>query len=359
MMSSVRSIFIALVVATAPTAGITQPLEKFRGIVEVDPDAPAKYDTAYVTHYRDNLTVSLVSTYRSVNVDLANADDYTLSYSTNNAEQYGFGFSLKWLSVEATFGVPIFSKPEPGKGSTDSRGIGLGFTGRRIWGRVFYNSTHGFYAEDPQQIDPDWIEGDDWPVRSDLKNNTLLASATYALSKKKRFSQNAAQFQVERQKRSAGTFVAGIGVWVSNISADSSLVPIALLDTFGIDARFKGVHRTVIGGTIGYAHTFVLFHKAFIHLAVLPGVASSHYRVTPEDDGEDIKGTQAGALTEVKFGAGYNGDRWYASLTSAVYVSSADVADNVSLDATYVFVRAAIGMRFRSPQWGVLEKVGL
>ena len=45
-----------------------------------------------------------------------------------------------------------------------------------------------------------------------------------------------------------GTFVAGISGWNTDVSADSSLISPALIDTFQLATGFSGLRRTLIGG---------------------------------------------------------------------------------------------------------------
>ena len=185
----------------------------------------------------------------------------------------GVGINFKWLSAELTFNVPALNDYDPSLGKTDSHGFGLGYTGRRLWGRAFWDNSEGYYLSDPQRWVAGWKAGDAPVVREDLSSNTYLLSLNYALSGKRRFSENAAMFQMERQKKSAGTFVTGISAWYSSVSADSSVIGPALADTFHGASGFTGVGRFLPSATMGYAHTFAFRKKGFIHTSVLPGLA--------------------------------------------------------------------------------------
>ncbi|MEO8734339.1 MAG: DUF4421 family protein, partial [Flavobacteriales bacterium] len=243
-------------------------------------------------------------------------------------------------------------------GNTSSHGFGLGYTGRRLWGRAFWDNAEGYYLNDPQRWIAGWTEGDAPIVRPDISSNSYLLSLNYALSGKRRFSENAALFQMERQKKSAGTFVAGLSAWVSNVAADSSLIDQALVDTFQLASGFKGVHRILIGGTIGYTHTFAFWKKGFIHFSFLPGATYAQQTITIPD-GTELHGTGTAAVVEMKLGAGFNGDRWYGAITTAYYYSSAQIAQKLSLGTNYGFVRFAIGIRLGDPGLKALGAVGL
>lgn len=332
--------------------------EKVRYLLNGDPNAAPNYDTNYVASYRSALNLFLLTTYQSVDVDIEQDEGADLSFSANTTEQYGAGLSYKWLSAEATFSVPALDDYDPAFGKSRSRGFGLGYTGRRLWARGFWNNTKGYYLNAPERWVAGWENGDKPIVRPDLASDAYMLSVNYALSGKKRFSQNAALFQVERQKKSAGTFVVGFSGWRSVISADSSILSPALVDTFQLASGFRTMERTIAAATFGYAHTFSFWHKGFIHAAILPGLGYVH-QVIRTSGPEVLEGSGGGAVSEFKLGAGYNGDRWYTALTMAYYYSTTPIAEHLNLSTNYGFVRFVIGIRLGPPGIKGLEKVGL
>ena len=327
--------------------------DKVRSALAGDTLAPPDHDTAYIATYRSNLVISAVAKLQLVDVDVEQDAGGGLSFSTNSMEQYGLGLDYKWLSVEATFNVPAFSDYDASLGKTSSKGLGVGFTGRRLWARGFWNTTEGYYLNDPKR----WTGSDAPVVRPDLSNRTFLLSAHYALSRKRRFSENAANFQMERQKKSAGTFVAGLSAWHTTIAAASSILSLALVDTFQLATGFSGLRRLLVGATIGYAHTFSFWQKGFIHAAIFPGFTYADQSITTPT--ETLHGTGLAAVTEFKLGAGFNGDRWYGALTTSFYYSTTPIAEKLSLGTNYGFVRFALGIRLGDPGIKALGAVGL
>ncbi len=347
-----RSQFLALIALIAIPAH-AQVGEQVRRMLNGDPDAPPDHDTAYVASYRSNLVLSAVVKYQMQDVDIEQDQGSTLSYSANSMEQYGVALDFKWLSVEATFDVPAWSDHDPTLGKTSTRGFGLGYTGRRLWGRAFINTTEGYYLADPVQ----WTGSPEPHVRPDLENRTFMLSANYALSGKRRFSQKAAMTQMERQKKSAGSFVAGLSAWHTDISADSSLLSPALVDTFQLVSGFDALKRWMVGATIGYVHTFSFWHKGFIHAALLPGLAYTQQEIgTPLGK---LSGTGVAAVTEMRLGAGFNGDRWYGALITSFYYSTTPIAEQLNLGTNYGLVRFALGIRLGDPGVKALHNVGL
>lgn len=333
--------------------------DRLHRLLNGDSLAPPNHDTAYIATYRSRLVISAVSRYQFTDIDLERAENKgTLTYSTNGNEEYGFGLDYKWLSAEVTFNVPVLNQYDPTLGRTDSRSFGLGYTGRRLWLRGFWDRTEGYYMNEPER----WLgerPGAMPHTRPDLTSDTYMVSANYALSRKRRFSQNAAIAQMERQKRSAGTWVAGLSGWRSIVAGDSSLLSPALTDTFQLATGFSGVERTIVGATIGYTHTWSFWGKGFIHAALLYGPGYMHQRITP-NEGAELAGASVALLGEMKLGAGFNGDRWYAAMTTAYYLSSGDIGENgVALGMNHGFARLTIGLRLGPPGIKVLRKVGL
>ncbi len=355
-----RSLFLLLLAACLPSCAHGQLGERIRRFFEGDTTAPPDYDTAYIATYGQNLTISAISSYRIASLDIADTSKHAVTYTSNNATQYGAGVTYKCLSVDGTITIPGLGVTNPELGKTRSRTLGAGLTSRRLWIRSFWNKTTGFYPEQPQAVSLGWKEGDQQPTRPDLVNETVMASVNYALSKKRRFSQNAALWQMERQKRSAGTWVLGGSFWYTDLRADSSVVPARDSLAFNPEARIDHARRVLLGATIGYTHTFVFWHTGFIHISVLGGAASRNQDLHYASDNSWHSTNAVSSITEVKFGSGYNGDRWYAALTTAYYINSDDKEkEAVSLGSTYGTVRFAVGLRFGKPNIKGIGKVGL
>lgn len=349
--------FLLLLLLLIQVTAMAQLGNTLRRMLNGDSLAPPDHDTTYIRTYRDQLTLSLVTTYNMVNLGLVTDDGRSCDFSSNSTEQYGAGLNYKWLSAEATFNIPALDAADKRLGTTRARSFGLGYTGRRLWARGFWNSTQGFYLSEPER----WITGLDHDaeyVRGDLTSDTYMVSLNYALSGKRRYSQNGALFQMERQKKSAGTFVAGFSGWITAVHSDSSMVSTALQDTFGLATGFDEVRRTVFGATIGYTHTFAFWHKGFLHLSALPGLAYLHQRINATS-GPHPEGGGIGSVTEFRAGAGFNGDRWYAALTMAYYYCTSDIGEQLALGTLYGFVRFGVGVRLRGPQVRGLDKLGL
>lgn len=324
-----------------------------------DSTAPLRYDTAHVLSYKKSLSIGVVSSVQNSTISFSDSLGNSLKFSTNNPTQYGIGFSLGWLSAEITFTIPGLSVADTLRGVTSSRNIGIGTTGRRLIGRALWNSSEGFHPDDPAAVDSSWTVGNRYPVRQDIRSNTFLASANYALSRKGRFSFKAALYQTERQRKSAGTFLLGGALWLNDIRSDGPVVPAMARERFAQGADFDQVRRTVLGATFGYIHSFVIGGKGFVTMALVPGLSAQQQRLSLVAASEVESDWNVGALAELKFGIGFNGDRFYAALNTAQYLNVGEVIDGLNVGTGFQFGRFSVGYRMKPPRSTFMRSIGL
>jgi hypothetical protein len=355
---TIRSILVLAWMLHGPQGG-AQVFDKVKGLLVEDSLAPAKYDSTYVLRFRRTLVLSGVISNQGSGVDIEDKQGGALSYSTNTAVQYGFGVALNWLSVEATFAAPALDPVDPAKGITDSRTLGITTTGRHFWGKALWNTSKGFYAEDPLKVDSTWVPGDPYPTRTDLESRTFMLSANYGFNKRHRYSQRAATSQMERQRRSAGTGVLGGSFWYSRITADGSVVPAEVATEYAGQAQFDRLQRYILAVKGGYTHSFTFWGTGYINLMLLPGIGVQRLAIRPVGVSEVSTDWVGCSVSEFRAGFGYNGAKWYSGLTFATYVNSGEVTDEVRLGTSYTTVRFAAGIRIKPPRSGFMRSIGL
>lgn len=319
----------------------------------VDTTAPPDYDTSYIRTYRQNPIFTAVTNLRIAGLQMEDTAGRSLSWYTNSATQYGGALDFNWFSFEWTVNVPAFDRTDPARGKTDLQALAIGYTSRRIWFRGIWNRSTGFYSEGTGNGNSQLI------VRPDMRLETYLGSINYAIDGYRKFTQQGALWQLERQKKSAGTWVVGASCWLTRLSADSSLVPAAQGEAFSTQSRIKGSRRNVFGAMLGYTHDFIFFKKCFLHASVLTGPAYSHQVRELDGAPEPAPINSLSNLIELKGGTGYNSDRWFCSVTGTLYYSADGDDARVSLGATLSNIRFAAGIRFGRPNIRGLEKVGL
>jgi hypothetical protein len=334
-------------------------LDRISALLAEDTLAGPNYDTAYIKSYRDNFVVTLVNTVNSGSVNITSSNGKSLQYSTNLANNWGIGLDYKWFTFEYTTYIPGLSSSDPTKGVTDHFNLGFGITGRKWWFRNFIARYNGYYVEDPTAIDTAWDPGEAYPVRNDLGSFTYLASFNYGFNYR-RYSHNAFLWQLERQKRSQGTWVAGVTFWYNSLSSDSSLVPAYIRADFPDAANFNQVNRIILSLNGGYSYTLALWKKGFLSGLLVPGITMQR-QVFFFPDGLANKDTDwgLGLMAEFRVALGYNGDTWYTSLSYGNYVAAGNVSPDVTIGSGSGVVRFAVGVRLPGLNNPFLKKFGL
>ena len=174
----------------------------------------------------------------------------------------------------------------------------------------FYKGCHLFkgLATDPGK----------YYYRGDIKV-MFFGISQYRIFNPKRFSYRAAFTQNEWQKKSAGTFLAGAGIYYGVVNADSSLIPQSIQQNY-LAKNVQKVNYLSFGPGIGYAYTLVLHQHIFFTGSLTTSLNFSFAN-------EHITDNKAfhfslNPVTRFRVAAGYNSRNWD--------ISANWVADNLS-----------------------------
>lgn len=306
------------------------------------------FDTAWVKSYRDDLVVSPVIASQNQSITLARKDERLLRFSTNTPVQYGLALDYKWLGLEYTTTVPGLGQVDEDRGETETRGLGIGYTGRSWWFRSTLRTSRGFHAEEPRLVQPDWTQGQPYPYRPDLRTVNWYANLSHGFNTR-RYSHTAALWQMERQKRSAGSWIAGTTIWFTRTEAGESLVPAFQTDAYTVPRALAAVQRWMVGLTGGCTGTLSLWGRGFINAMLLPGVGAQRQVLEATDGSRTDAGWDLALTAELRVGAGYVGDRWYASIVLQSFQNDGVVEPDVQLGNGLATGRMAFGWRFHRP----------
>lgn len=309
-----------------------------------DSTAGPDFDTTYIASYRDDLVLSPIMAHQSASVNLSRTDGNDLGLTTNTPVQYGLALDYKWLGVEYTATIAGLSSIDSDRGATESRGLGFGYTGRKWWFRNMLRQSKGFHVDDPTAVVPDWNEGDPYPYRGDMETVTYMATLNHG-SNSRRYSHTAALWQMERQKRSAGSWVVGGTFWFTRTTVDSSLVPLYQRELYEVPITVTSVRRWVVGVTGGYTYTLSLWGRGFANLMVVPGLGAQQQALGTSQGSSMNAGWSTALTAEVRVGAGYVGDHWYIALTAYSFQSTGHVTPDVQLGNGLASARLAAGWR--------------
>lgn len=329
--------------------------------VEVMPPSHLAFDSAYILRYPNQLLVRYIYEYQLNNFTYEPKGFGELSYETNNPANHGVALDYKWISLEYTQSLP-FDPPEPGKGKTVFKGIGLGLSSRKWWFKTFYQENKGFFLDETQKWMPGFRgpEGDTY-TRPDLMTRTFYSGLTYGFNHKK-YSNSAGLYQLEKQRKSVGTFALGATVIFNTYTADSNFVPQRAEKQFEF-SLLESANIWSMGIYGGYLHNFVWGRDKnwFCSLAILPGFLFQTGSI-------QLEGTQAkkfrsweGGYAEGRFAIGYNGQRWLSGLTARAFSVTSQSDENNPISLTYSYAQFFLGYRLQLPasRHPVLQKLGL
>jgi hypothetical protein len=327
--------------------------------LEIIPGHKLGYDTGYVKSFRDNFVVTLVneSKFNRINVAYSlPAGSYALNYKTNELNTWGIGFDYKWLTFEYTTRMPWF-EPNPIFGEVKNNGIGFGITGTKISFRFFYQRYEGYYLENSV----DWFpqaNQDYYYLRPDIQTRTYYANINYVFNHNK-FSNNAALWQLERQEKKAGSFIAGLTYNYNIFKADSSIVPANLLPVSS--NNFFALNALGVNGGFVGTLPFGKKRKLFITGAIIPGFSLQWGKLSVEGSGIEKDNSVLGFQSETRFGIGYNGDLWYLGSIAKTFSNQNNLGGNAPFSINNSFGRFYIGYRFKQlkhqNKW--LKRIGL
>ncbi|MFM9051028.1 MAG: DUF4421 family protein [Bacteroidota bacterium] len=319
------------------------------------------YDTTYIKSFRDNLVVTLLSATTGNNIILTDNNGKQVTFSTNVPSSFGIGLDYKWITLEyaSSFG----RTGPPAKGYTKLNNIGVGLTGRKFWFRNFYQRTEGYYLQNPEYFNKYFNPATDlYPHRDDVRSSVYYATVNYGFNHR-RFSNMAAIWQLERQKKSAGTFTAGLTFSMGDYAADSALIPENAEDDFERKQSITSLRFRMYGVNAGYIHTFAFTRsrKFFVSVTLIPGMGYQTADANSEEQTDVIRKKGIGLHSEGRIVTGYNGDNWYASVTSIGYTVSSAFSGMNPFSQGYVFGRLCVGYKFKMPETKspFLKKLGL
>ena len=326
-------------------------------------DTVPNFDTAYIKSYRDYLVVTLVSVYNANSVSINDNFGDDVSYGTDVPWSFGFAVDYKWLTLELTRSFNKEKYAETALVATKVKSFGFGLTGRKFWFRNFWKKYKGYYQQNPEYLNPGYDPMlDEYPKRKDLETTIYFANLNYGFNYR-RYSNTASLWQLEKQKKSAGSFTAGLSFGYIRYGADSSLIKYEWRDNFEEGALIKSYDLTLFGINGGYLHTFSMFRKKnlFLSLALIPGLSYQTGKAVVGDEEKEVKKEGVGSQTELRFVLGFNHKKWYTSLSGNFYLISNNFAEKNTIFQNYSFVRFVVGykIKMRETKSKLLKKLRL
>jgi hypothetical protein len=193
----------------------------------------------------------------------------------------GVGISLKNTILSLNMGLPVSRTLNPKAGKSDFMDIQFHNYGRYFIFDLFFQRYQGFYTEGE--------EVQDYP---EMKVKRYGAEATYLFNGNK-YSSRAAFTQGEKQKKSVGSLMAGVGVSYSRIDSD---IPLLNDEEYNL-GEFN------FGFSAGYAYSWSINEKWLLSGALTAGIHAGRQ-----------KSWAVYPVSTARFSVGYNRPDWAISL---------------------------------------------
>lgn len=241
----------------------------------------AQIDSLYIRTYDFQLMLRPYISQEALYMNMVTGDE-EIMYKPNTSPKAGVSFSINNTIVSFGYGYSFDFLRNKKHGRTNSFDFQLHTYTRHVVYDVHYQNYSGFYSdklENGLQLHPD------------LNIKFYSVNAQYIFNHKK-FSYKAAFNQDERQERSAGSFLLGIGATKVKISSDSTFVyddKNSLRNTqIAINAgyvhtwvmgRFWNISLTAYGGfSLGNENVFAFSHKLRVYPTLYPRLSAGYNR---------------------------------------------------------------------------------
>ena len=252
--------------------------------------------------------------------------------------------------MDLAFNFPFVNNDDDQFGETTRLDIQSNIYLRKFAFNFNLQLYEGYYVNNPTIYLPNWTSDLPNPQRPDLKTSTIGANAFY-IFKNDKFSYRSTFIFNERQKKSAGSWLAGPYFSYFTVDADSSIVPTELLTTFNPDIDFRATKFVQFGVAGGYAHTFVIGKKFFFSLTLAIGLGPE-FRSSkdPENNQKRREALVSGKVT-ARTALGYNSDKTFFGITTVADSSGGGEEDNAWLEHSVNNLRIFFGKRFDISRW--------
>lgn len=215
-------------------------------------------DTNYIESYKNDLILRIYTSNKINFFKLQDTEkDLSIKYRPNDFYNLGIGLNYRWFGINIGTPLPLSTKDENQFGRTSTVGIQSYIYRRKFTIDLLAKKTKGYFIIDSDELLSRFKNKNIEYSRRDIQTQNFGLNINYIFNNE-RFSHRAAFKQTERQKQSAGSVLAGIGLYSFLASADSSIVPREINEKYFAKNRdFKGSLIFSANVNAGYVYSFV------------------------------------------------------------------------------------------------------
>lgn len=278
----------------------------------------SKVDTNYIEPQKYNFTVMLQNTNNYEVYRMKSRSGRTITFAPAPSIKLGPYFGWRWIFLGYTIDVKHFQSDET------KQDFSLSLYSNQIGVDLFYRKTGSDYKirriNLKNDLDLSSIKNAPFDgVRSSVKGFNF-----YYIFNHRKFSYPAAFSQSTVQRRSAGSFLAGIGYTQHNLNTDWGKLDTLISERLGMTVTKTGLDTTMRVGhvsyedfaiSVGYAYNWVFAHNWLFSASASVAFSYKH-TVSDNEYGSynkrdfDLKSFMPDGIA--RFALVWNNMRWYA-----------------------------------------------
>jgi len=281
--------------------------KSLKGYLEV------KKDSNYIESYFNDLIVRIYSGEKTHSLELSDLNEpYRLKYLPNGYFNLGAGFSYRSFGISLATKIPVFQNSSVKHGDTKRFGIQYYLYSGKFSVDVLTSFSKGYYLNRSFSHLVSFSKDREYQ-RPDMSSANLGITVNYIFNNS-RFSYKAAFSDNEKQKKNAGSMIAGGSIFSYQTIADSAFVPREIKSDYfqkSRDVSKSGV--LAFNANLGYAYSFVFFKNGIFTISYILGSGvqdnSFEREIEPDVNRWRISMNHTGRV-----GVGYRFNRYYARL---------------------------------------------
>lgn len=307
----------------------------------------ALVDSNYVRLFPQTVTVRLYSGEKISAFDIRDgASGRTLQYRPNNILSLGAGFTIQGVGINLSIPMPFHDRKFDRFGRTNRLDVQVHSYQPKIMIDGYFQRYKGFHLSNTASVTG--LSGPQlYPYFPRMYATTMGLTGLYVFNGE-RYSMGAAFNQQTRQLRSAGSLLAGISGYVHFFNDDSSM----LYDKNRYPELFQsrtprslGMYSVNAHGGYGYNLVFDRRGHWFAGLAVDLGIGLAYTTSTDVDFRYETR-MSPNFAANVRFGAGYNDDSWFAGVYGTAHSNYYNLPyENTTVMATQGIARVTVARR--------------
>ena len=270
----------------------------------------ARKDSNYIENYNNDLIIRLYSGEKTHSIDLNDLNSsYHLKYLPNGYFNLGAGVNFRSFGLSLATKVPIFQNSEFKHGETKRFGIQSYIYSSKFTVDLLTSFLKGYYLVNSSTHLKSYTKEKDYQ-RPDISSANIGISVNYIFNNS-RFSYKAAFSDTERQKKSAGSLIAGGSVISYRTKADSSIIPREIDGKYFMKSRDISKSGVLaFNANIGYAYSLVFLKNGIFTLSYILGTGIQDNTFDREVDSE-IDRWRFSMNHSGRVGIGYRFNRYY------------------------------------------------